>query len=134
MTPPNSAAEIWRNFGVRSKVESGKCRKHWPPPSDSPESPSLSTFDLTPDAARINTLDTELELELDMEPDIAAGSTKSQALADATARLIAIYHAVQPILDILSTLPLLPQRWRDALRQFVATLDQVASFKAGKDL
>jgi hypothetical protein len=84
--------------------------------------------------ARINTLDMELKLELDMEPDTAASSTKSQALADATARLIVIYHAIQPILDILSALPLLPQRWRDALRQFVTTLDQVASFKAGKDL
>jgi hypothetical protein len=59
---------------------------------------------------------------------------ESQSLADATQRLITIYHAVQPILAILAALPLLPQRWRDALRAFVTALDQVASFKAGKDL
>jgi hypothetical protein len=84
--------------------------------------------------ARIHTLDMELSVEFDKEPDIAASSTESQALADLTARLIRIYYAVQPILDILAALPLLPLRWRDALRQFVITLDQVASFKAGKDL
>jgi hypothetical protein len=67
--------------------------------------------------------------ELGMEPS----GMESRARVNATGRLITIYRAVQPILDVLSTLPLLPQSWRDALREFVAALDHF-SFKAGKDL
>jgi hypothetical protein len=102
------------------------------------EKPQIFRISYNSINARINTLDldrgVELSVEVGKEPDMKAGGMESQALADMTARLVTIYHAVQPILDILAALPLLPQRWRDALRQFVATLDQVASFKAGKDL
>ena len=57
-------------------------------------------------------------------------------------RLVATYDAVRPILVALTTLALLPQRWRDALRYFVVALDEVttphpsagANFRAGKDL
>ena len=66
--------------------------------------------------------------------DMESVPMESQALADLTQRLITIYHAVRPILAILATLPLLPQHWRDALRAFVTALNDVASFKAGKDL
>ena len=57
-----------------------------------------------------------------------------------TTRNLAIRHCLMIVgeaLDyvpeeILAHEPQIP--WRQILRQFVATLDQVASFKAGKDL
>jgi hypothetical protein len=53
---------------------------------------------------------------------------------DAMKRFVTIYAAVRPILLVVATLPLFPQQWRDAIRVFLGTLDNVASFKAGKDL
>lgn len=61
-----------------------------------------------------------------------------------TARLLAAYAAVRPILSAVSVLPLIPPQWRKALRVFIAALDEMLSsgtgiapdrdFKAGKDL
>jgi len=57
------------------------------------------------------------------------------------ARLLGIYAAVRPILAVLSAVPLIPPTWREVLRLFVVTLDELAAspdpgaeFKAGKDL
>lgn len=73
------------------------------------ENPQILRLSYDSINARINQLDMEAT-------GMEANSMESQALADATGRLITIYRAVQPILDILSSLPLLPQHWRDALR------------------
>jgi hypothetical protein len=55
-------------------------------------------------------------------------------------RLVTIYRAVRPLLAAAAALPIFPPRWRDALKLFTTTMDDLASgvasgeFKAGKDL
>lgn len=58
-------------------------------------------------------------------------------------RALRIYRGIRPILIGLNLVPLIPQRWRDALQIFIAALDELTStlpagqngdFKAGKDL
>ena len=58
-------------------------------------------------------------------------------------RALRIYRGVRPILIGLNLVPLIPQRWRDALQIFVAAVDELTAtlppgqngdFKAGKDL
>jgi len=63
-------------------------------------------------------------------------------LAGVTQRLLSVYRGVRPILSVVAALPLLPPKFRQSLRQFLATLDQFTegvagidgAFKAGKDL
>ena len=43
----------------------------------------------------------------------------------AVPNLCAAYKAIRPILVLLTTLVLLPQKWRDALKAFVQILDSI---------
>jgi hypothetical protein len=43
--------------------------------------------------------------------------------AMALPQLCPIYKAVRPILVILSNLPIIPQKWRDAIKAFISVLD-----------
>jgi hypothetical protein len=66
--------------------------------------------------------------------EMESGANEELLPAAAMQRFLAIYASVKPILTVVSTLPLFPQHWRNALRLFLETLDTVASFKAGKDI
>jgi hypothetical protein len=76
--------------------------------------------------------------------DALFGQAAAEAPVSKTARLLAAYAAVRPILSAVSVLPLIPTQWRIALRVFIAALDEMTStgtgiapdrdFKAGKDL
>ena len=73
--------------------------------------------------------------------DLEAFTGKAAAADQITRvqRVLASYRAVRPILSALSVVPLIPPQFRDALRLFLATVDQFADsatgdFKAGKDL
>ena len=74
-------------------------------------------------------------IDLEAMTAIAEGPNRTQ-------RLVAMYAAVRPILSAVSVLPLLPPKFREALRLFLLTFDQFAQsaaqsdpdFKAGKDL
>jgi hypothetical protein len=52
---------------------------------------------------------------------VAAGSPPAAALPN----VCAIYKIVRPILILISNLPLIPQKWRDALKIFVQILDTI---------
>ena len=45
--------------------------------------------------------------------------------AAAIPNLCGIYKIVRPILAIIANLPLIPQRWRDAIKAFMQVLDAV---------
>ena len=53
-------------------------------------------------------------------------------------RLVTVYTAVKPLINVLATIPLIPQAWRTAIAFFSKSLDAVVvgvpDFKAGKDL
>lgn len=51
-----------------------------------------------------------------------------------TQRLAVVYPAARLILAAVASTPLLPTTWRSVLSLLVVVLDQVTSFKAGKDL
>jgi hypothetical protein len=69
-----------------------------------------------------------------LQLDAESGVDEVLLSPDAMKRFVTIYGAVRPILMIVATSPLFPRHWRSALRLFLGTLDNVASFKAGKDL
>lgn len=73
----------------------------------------------------------------ELEPRAAIGDTFLSRLQ----RLVKVYAAVKPLIEVISGLPLLPQAWRVGVALFLAALDAVTSspevnpdFKAGKDL
>lgn len=55
--------------------------------------------------------------------------------------LLQVYRGLKPLLTVLSALPLIPTKWRNALTVFTQALEAVAvgasdiaDFKAGKDI
>jgi hypothetical protein len=48
--------------------------------------------------------------------------------------LITVYTAARPILNVLAATPLIPATWRAIVATLVLAVDEVTSFKAGKDL
>jgi hypothetical protein len=80
-----------------------------------------------------------LDLDLDFTP--AGANAAIPDVVSTTQRLIAVYRAVRPILNVVAALPLVPPQFRTPLQLFIATLDQFTAgvsetdaFKAGKDL
>ena len=51
----------------------------------------------------------------------AAGAAPAAALPN----VCGIYKVVRPILVLVSNLPIIPQKWRDALKTFISVLDTV---------
>lgn len=52
---------------------------------------------------------------------VSASAAASPAAA--IPNVCAIYKIVRPILVLLSNLPLIPQKWRDAIKLFIQALD-----------
>ncbi len=64
--------------------------------------------------------------------EFAPGGKKHVTASMATAnpelvvpRICSIYRTVRPILVALSTFPLIPPKWREALKVFISVMDQL---------
>ena len=66
--------------------------------------------------------------------EVTAPAAVAQPAADRAARLATAYTAARPILSVLAATPLIPATWRAIVATLVLSLDQVTTFKAGKDL
>jgi len=69
--------------------------------------------------------------------DLSSVTTRGagQAQPPLSQRLLTAFAVVRPILIAVAAIPLIPAKWRVAIRAFITTLDEVtATFKAGKDL
>ena len=55
----------------------------------------------------------------DMEMESSATDTPSGRVQ----RLVKVYGSIKPLLTTLSTLPIIPTKWREALGLFIAVLD-----------
>jgi hypothetical protein len=67
-------------------------------------------------------------------PEVTAQTGAPQTAADRAQQLMTAYTAARPILIAVSAIPFIPANWRAIVSVLVTTLDQVATFKAGKDL
>ena len=58
---------------------------------------------------------------------LGTGDIETTATADTQAgrvqRLVEVYGSIKPLLTTLSMLPIIPAKWREALRLFIAVLD-----------
>jgi hypothetical protein len=70
--------------------------------------------------------------EFDTAAFMGEGLVKHQATP--IQRLTAVYPTARLILAGVAATPLLPGTWRSVLSMLLVVLDQVTSFKAGKDL
>jgi hypothetical protein len=69
--------------------------------------------------------------------DRTALAAQPAALLGPISHLLTIYQALRPLLLAMSTLPLFPANWRNALVLFLHSLDALdhnETFKAGKDV
>lgn len=49
----------------------------------------------------------------------------SKAPADVLAKVCGIYKIVRPFLALVSNLPLIPKKWRDAIKTFMGLMDSL---------
>ncbi|MDT7540978.1 MAG: hypothetical protein QOE33_882 [Acidobacteriota bacterium] len=47
--------------------------------------------------------------------------------AAAIPKICAAYNVVKPILQLLSNLPLIPKKWKDAIKAFMSVLDMLCA-------
>jgi hypothetical protein len=76
---------------------------------------------------------------LDLEALGASTTAPPPDPAACVQRVVVAYRAVRPLLAALAVVPLVPPKFREVVRIFLATTDQLAEipaadFKAGKDL
>ena len=55
---------------------------------------------------------------------LAAASAKANPAA-AIPNVCGAYHVVKPILQLLANLPLIPKKWKDAIKAFMSVLDAI---------
>jgi len=71
---------------------------------------------------------TQTHAAINSSVDSIGGDMESKVTADTPAgrvqRLVTVYGGIKPLLTTLSTLAIIPPKWRDALRLFMAVLDE----------
>ena len=68
-------------------------------------------------------------LSYEAAQSLAAGAAHLE-IGLAVTRLAPVYRAVRPLLEALATTPLLPSKWKEVLRLFIATLDAIVRLAA----
>lgn len=65
------------------------------------------------------------QINAHLDKHLPADAKAALSLTGSGVQLCPIFTAVRPILVAVSSIPLLPKRWRDALATFVRVLDAV---------
>ena len=64
----------------------------------------------------------EIDAHLDKHQAQLSSATSLKA-APTSSQLCEIYKGVKPILEVVSKLPFIPQKWRDAITTFISVLN-----------